>query len=328
MKKSDFIAQLKSVFGPDYDVLPSKGNSVHVEPGPKLGEKVRAGARPSDAPVITPERNINTAEGRVGSLEDFVGVAQRFMKPSEEELAADEKMRARLTEMGSDEYYEKQRKDSMWETLATIGFNMASSKAPGVLQAIGEAASAALPGAKADKKERKELKDRALDGLVALGARNRQRANEAFKVGVDLYRSGVEAEQAEKLMEYRYDELQSRVNEGALDRASLEKRAEVAATSRDTMFEQIANTLETTLTQRIDQGLPIRNVSGNIITYPKGKRPTKEEIRALAQRLAIAEVQKARGSGATGGAAAEAVRNITAGRSGGGGSEVVDLGGI
>ena len=274
------------------------------------------------------EADTDTARGRAISLEDSVGLAQRFMKPSEEELAADEKMRARLTEMGSDEYYEKQRKDSMWETLATIGFNMASSKAPGVLQAIGEAASAALPGAKVDKKERKELKDRALDGLVALGARNRQRANEAFKVGVDLYRSGVEAEQAEKMMGYRYDELQSRVNEGALDRASLEKRAEVAATSRDTMFEQIANTLETTLTQRIDQGLPIRNVSGNIITYPKGKRPTKEEIRALAQRLAIAEVQKARGSGATGGAAAEAVRNITTGRAGGGGSEVVDLGGI
>lgn len=218
MEKSDFIAQLKSVFGPDYDVLPSKGRSVHVEPGPKLGEKVRAGARPSDAPSIMPERNLGTAEGRVGSLGDYVGVAQRFMKPSEEELASEEKMRARLTEIGSDEYYEKQRKDSMWETLATIGFNMASSKAPGVLQAIGEAAAAALPGARADKKERKELKDRALDGLVALGARNRQRANEAFKVGADLYKSGVEVEQAEKLMAFREKELTSREEEARLNR--------------------------------------------------------------------------------------------------------------
>jgi len=39
MDKSEFIAQLKSVFGPDYDILPSKGASVHVEPGPELGNE-------------------------------------------------------------------------------------------------------------------------------------------------------------------------------------------------------------------------------------------------------------------------------------------------
>ncbi len=247
-----------------------------------------------------PERDLGTAQGRVGSLEDFVGVAQRFLKPGEDELALEEKARKRFEEQASDEYYEKQRKDSMWETLATMGFNMASSKAPGLLQAIGEAANAALPGAKADKKERKELKDRALDGLMALGARNRQRANEAFKVGVDLYRSGVEAQQAEDLMKYRYAALQTQISEGALNRAADIERQRIAATSRDTMFEQIANTLEATIRQRLDQGLPIRNVGGGFITFPKGKRPSDEEIRALAQRMAIAEVQKARGSAGAG----------------------------
>lgn len=43
MSKAEFIAQLRSVFGPEYDILPSKGNSVHVEPGPALGKQVRAG---------------------------------------------------------------------------------------------------------------------------------------------------------------------------------------------------------------------------------------------------------------------------------------------
>lgn len=167
-----------------------------------------------------PERDIDTAEGRAISLEDSVGLAKRYMEPSEEELGAEGKVRARLTELGSDEYYEKQRKDSMWETLATIGFNMASSKAPSVLQAIGEAASAALPGAIVDKKERKALKDRALNGLMELGAKNRQRANEAFKVGTDIYKSGVEVEQAEKLMSFRERELASNIEQRNLDRLS------------------------------------------------------------------------------------------------------------
>ena len=176
MKKSDFIAQLKSVFGPDYDVLPSKGNSVHVEPGPKLGEKVRAGARPSDAPSIAPQRDINTVEGQVASVEDIFGRLQQRFGPSEEERAARAKLTARAEELTSDEYQDKMRKDSMWQTLAAIGFNMASSKSPSLLQAIGEAASAALPGAVADKKERKALKDRGLELMVELGAKDRKEA--------------------------------------------------------------------------------------------------------------------------------------------------------
>jgi hypothetical protein len=211
MSMKDLAASLKSKFGGNFDVI-DEGDHVHVEPGPS------ANARPTAR-----EANIDTARGREISMEDSIGLARRYMQPDEEELAAEEKMRARLEELGSDEYYEKQRKDSMWETLASIGFNMASSKAPRVLQAIGEAAAAALPGAKADKKERKALKDRALEGLIALGARDRERANEAFKVGVDIYRTGVEAEQAEKLMAFRREELRSRENIANLDRMSAER---------------------------------------------------------------------------------------------------------
>jgi hypothetical protein len=133
-------------------------------------------------------------------------------------LDAEDKQRARLEKMGSDESYEEARKDSLADFMATVGLNMAASKAPGIVQMFGEAAAAALPGARADKKERKALKDRALDGLVALGARDRERANEAFKVGVDIYKTGLEAEQAEKLMAFRGEQLKTQVSEGALDR--------------------------------------------------------------------------------------------------------------
>ena len=198
MSKPQFIAQLKSVFGADYDVLPSKGNSVHVEPGPKLGEKVRAGARPSGAPTIMPERNIGTAEGRGMSMQDSVGMAGRLLEDPEEYAQAKQEARARFEEMRSPEAYEKQRKSDMWQTLADIGFNMASSKAPNVLQAIGEAASAAMPGARADRKEREALKDRALDGLLKLGAADRAEAKEVLALGTDIYQTGLKQEQFEE----------------------------------------------------------------------------------------------------------------------------------
>lgn len=207
MDKNEFIAQLKSVFGPDYDVLPSKGSSVHVEPGPALGEKVRAGAAPSNAPAVTPERDTMSAAGRMGSLEDILASVQGINRKSDEELEAEKRVRAKLEERASDEGYEKQRKADMWQTLAEIGFNMASSKSPYVLQAIGEAAAAAMPGARADKKERKEAKDRALEGLMELGASSRREAMDALKVAIPVWQAGMSAEEFERSMKLKQDEL-------------------------------------------------------------------------------------------------------------------------
>jgi hypothetical protein len=216
MSKPQFIAQLKSVFGPDYDVLPSKGNSVHVEPGPKLGEKVRAGARPSGAPSIAPQRDINTVEGQVASVEDIFGRLQDRFGPSEEERAARAKLAARAEELTSDEYQNKMRKDSLWETLASIGFNMASSKSPSLLQAVGEAAAAALPGAAADKKERKALKDRGLELMVELGARDRKEAIPLWNMATEAAKTNMSQQQfteKQKLDERQVAVAEKRLNE-------------------------------------------------------------------------------------------------------------------
>ena len=203
MSKPQFIAQLKSVFGSDYDVLPSKGNSVHVEPGPKLGEKARAGARPSGAPSITPERDLSTAEGRGMSAEDSFGLGRRLLTRSPEQEAMREEARASFEDMRSPERYEKERKDAMWQTLTEIGFNMASSKSPYVLQAIGEAAAAALPGARADKKERKALKDRALQGLMQLSDGDEKLARDGLALGMDIFKTGVTQENFEKELAFK-----------------------------------------------------------------------------------------------------------------------------
>ena len=211
---------MKCVFGPDYDVLPSAGNSVHVEPGPKLGEKVRAGARPSGAPVIAPERDIGTAEGRASSREDLFQDLQRRFGSTPEEQDVENKRMARAKEMGSDEYYEKQRKESMYQTLAEIGFNMASSKSPNLLQAIGEAAAAAMPGARADKKERKALKDRALDIMGDINGLKRKENLQLFGMAVELDKEGRQQEQFEQKIG---------LDERQLDLAERKLNAEIAA---------------------------------------------------------------------------------------------------
>jgi hypothetical protein len=117
--------------------------------------------------------------------------------------------------MRSPEEYEKQRKGDMWQTLAEIGFNMASSKAPNVLQAIGEAAAAAMPGARADRKERKALKDRALEGLLKLGAEDRAQAKEILSLGTDIYQTGLKQEQFDQELALRGSELDARKAEAA-----------------------------------------------------------------------------------------------------------------
>lgn len=238
MSKSEFIAQLKSVFGPDYDILPSKGASVHIEPGPKLGEKVRAGAAPSNLPAEMPERNFGTAEGRARSVEDEFARFQKMFAPTPEEAEIEEARMARAKEMASDEYYEKQRKDSMWETLANIGFNMASSKSPYLLQAVGEAAAAAMPGARVDKKERKALKDRALDVMQEMNNLKRTKNMQLLNLAIDSAKTGMQQKQFEAKL--ALDERQVKVAEDRL-KAEIDAAAKAGADPEKVAVSYILN---------------------------------------------------------------------------------------
>jgi hypothetical protein len=145
-----------------------------------------------------PERDFGTAEGRASSVTDEFQNLMRQFGPSEKQREVEAKRMARAEEMASDEYYEKQRKDSMYQTLAEIGFNMASSKSPYLLQAVGEAAAAAMPGARADKKERKALKDRALDVMGQMNDKTRRENLEVLGVAVDMANTGLKASQFER----------------------------------------------------------------------------------------------------------------------------------
>lgn len=187
-----------------------------------------------------PERDVGTAAGRMGSLEDILAAVQGVNRKSPEEQEAEARVRARLEERASTEDYEKQRKVDMWQTLAEIGFNMASSKSPYVLQAIGEAAAAAMPGARADRKERKAAQDRAIEGLMELGARNRKEAMEGLRVAIPVWQSGMQAEEFEEQMRFREKELGSRETEARLSRELQERIANTRAANPSDFDTKIA----------------------------------------------------------------------------------------
>lgn len=154
-----------------------------------------------------PERDIGTAEGRASSREDLFQDLQRRFGQTPEEQDVESQRIARAQEMASPEYYEKQRKADMWQTLAEIGVNMASKP-------IAEAIGAALPGARADKKERKALKDRALDAMAEINGLKRKENLQLFGMAVELGKEGAQQEQFEQKL--KLDERQVQIAEKKL----------------------------------------------------------------------------------------------------------------
>ena len=193
--------------GPDKSKWGEKTRKYQSDIGRRLG------ADTGEAAVV--ERDLGTAEGQVATVEDIFGRLQKRFGQSEEEKAARGKLRARAEEMASDENYEKSRKEDMWATLAEIGFNMASSKSPYLLQAVGEAAAAALPNARADKKERKAIKDKGLDLMVELGAADRKEALPLWGLAVDAAKTNLQKKQYDEKTGMDREELALRTQQAA-----------------------------------------------------------------------------------------------------------------
>lgn len=144
-----------------------------------------------DSPL--PERNMMTAEGRRNSIMDLLPEVEKYFSPSEEVRKREAERVARLEKERDPETIAAQTKQDMWMALAQFGFNMASSKSPYLLQAIGDAARVTLPDIKATKKERKEALDRVDDALDAIGERNIKRKQAALSVAIPLAQEGWKA---------------------------------------------------------------------------------------------------------------------------------------
>ncbi len=169
------------------------------------------------------ERDLGTAAGRAMSAEDALGLGQKFVSglPREE---LDRAKKYAMEELDPANQ-EKERKADMWQALAEMGFRMAASNSPHVLQAIGEAATATLPGVAASKKERKAAKNEAVRTLMAAEDVDRKTALAGVDLGIDIYKTGLSQEQFKQQMALREKELSSlearTADELALKRAAL-----------------------------------------------------------------------------------------------------------
>lgn len=218
---------------------------------------------------------------------DYFRKLQEQFGPSAEEKEVDAARMARAKEMASPEYYEKQRKEDMWSTLAQIGFNMASSKSPYLLQAIGEAAAAALPEARADKKERKALKDRALDVMAEMNGQKRKDNLQLYGIAVDAAQADIRAAQAEREFDLKERGLQQEADLTREGYQSREDAARIGAASRNTQFE--------ILYQNAYNKLKAEAEAGTWKT-PQGNKPSDAIIQYWAGKHAMDTIAATKGS--------------------------------
>jgi murein DD-endopeptidase MepM/ murein hydrolase activator NlpD len=198
------------------------GYHLHLGARDEKGNRIDPGSVLEDLENLAtrsmPERDLSTAEGQSQSFGDIFRMFQSQYGPTKEEKATDARVLARAEERASKEFYEKERKASMYETLAEIGFNMASSKSPFLLQAVGEAAAAAMPGAKVARKEREKLKDDALDAMQAVNGLRRKENRELLGLTFDAYKTRLSQNQFESELGFKREELKSRETQADLDR--------------------------------------------------------------------------------------------------------------
>lgn len=195
-----------------------------------------------------PERDFGTAEGRASSVEDqFQNLMRRF-GPTEKEQEVDAKRMARAEEMASDEYGEKERRFDEGMLMAEIGFGAAASTSPYALKAFGDAITAALPGARVSRKERKALKDRALDAMGQINDKSRKENLQLFGVAVDMANTGMKQDQFER-------QLAAEETRGNLDRAAQLEGYKISAAGKTTDLESATQIIYESLVKSNAQGL-------------------------------------------------------------------------
>jgi hypothetical protein len=235
-----------------------------------------------------PNRDINTPQGQVASTEDIFGRLVDRFGPSAEERALRGKLMARAEEMTSDAYQEKERKLSSADFLTNLGINMMSSKSPFLLQALGEAAAAALPGAIADRKERKALRDRGLQLMVELSGKDRKEAIPLWNMAVEAAKTNMTQQQfiQKQDLDERQVELAERRLDDEIRRANLVKPEDVNDRVTRYMLDFAEGTPQHEAAKRV---LAARNPASSSTAGL-----TEEQIRAL---------REGRGKTGTGGTA-------------------------
>jgi hypothetical protein len=189
-----------------------------------------------EATPMPREADTTTAAGRAMSFEDAQAAGRSLVSGLPREEA--ERARKYALEQLDPEAQKEIAKMDMWEGLAAMGFRLAGSTSPNILQAIGEAATATLPELKLSKKERKAAKDDAIKTLMALEDVDRKTAIAGVEVGMNIYKTGISSDEATRALEFREKELTSRENQAVLDR-QLQKEIAGMRQSNPTQYESM-----------------------------------------------------------------------------------------
>lgn len=212
MSLTEFGARVKAIpelKGTDA-VYNSEGHHdhLHLEPGGK-----RASA------PIPREVDTNTFAGRGMSAEDSIALVQsQFGKLPREAL---DRAKAAALEELDPEKLEKDRKYDMYSALTNFGLNIMSPddyRGENILGSIAKAAKTTLPQYEASKKERKAAKNAAVRELMALEDVDRKTAIAGVEVGIDVYKTGLSAEQQQSALGFNYAQLAQQASEGRLNR--------------------------------------------------------------------------------------------------------------
>jgi len=140
-----------------------------------------AAANPSNLSALAGTSLANQFDTEYAAGEKFYDT--KMPKPKRE---ARNKLLSYLGEQGSAEALGKQAKEDKWSALAEFGFRMASTNSPYFLQAVGQAASATLPGTKEAKKAREERKMRAMQAYADAEGIDNEEAKDRVKFAMDF----------------------------------------------------------------------------------------------------------------------------------------------
>jgi hypothetical protein len=190
------------------------------------------------------EADTNTAQGRAMSLEDQLAFSDRLFNnlPRDELEFAKAELRREL----DPEYREEQAKLNEAEAITAAGLELIAPeeyRGENILGSIAKAVKTGLSAYGTGKKAQKAADKAAIRELMAYEELDRKTAVAAYEFGMDAYKLGVTADQAERALDFQKVELMSRIQQSGLDRASAEKIASMR-TANPTQFESIMNIIQ------------------------------------------------------------------------------------
>lgn len=240
------------------------------------------------------------AEGGIAAPRSFMGLStdpQSYMDMYDRLRGVDDDKYTKqyedyINRTATPEARAKQKRRDLWETLAQVGFNLAATKSPNFMQAVGEAGAGALPLVQQKRAQRKAEERDDMRGLMAIEGQRKQERSERAKVGLEGSRFATEQANAYERNQADIasrEKIAAMQESGALERTRMQVNATLgaakiqAASSKATDMSRLVDIYYEKLKERSRQGtLVIPNTSKNFA----GHKFSDTELRAMAAEMA------------------------------------------